>query len=32
MEIYHGIDNYNNSMYYENTSYQLASYEAGRAL
>lgn len=26
------IDNYNSSMYYENTSYQLASYEAGRAL
>ncbi len=26
------IDNYNSSMYYENTSYQLASYEAGRVL
>lgn len=26
------IDNYNSSMYYENTSYQYASYEAGRAL
>ena len=26
------IDNYNSSMYYENTSYQYASYKAGRAL
>lgn len=26
------IDNYNSSMYYENTSYQYASYQAGRAL
>ncbi|MGI6219947.1 MAG: hypothetical protein ACOYJE_08865 [Bacteroidaceae bacterium] len=26
------IDNYNSSMYYENTSYQLASYRAKRAL
>ena len=26
------IDNYNSSMYYENTSYQYASYRAGRAL
>ena len=26
------IDNYNSSMYYENTSYQYASYCAGRAL
>jgi len=26
------IDNYNSSMYYENTSYQYASYEAGMAL
>lgn len=26
------IDNYNSSMYYENTSYQYASYLAGRAL
>lgn len=26
------IDNYNSSMYYENTSYQLASYLAGRPL
>ncbi len=26
------IDNYNSSMYYENTSYQYASYKAGKAL
>ena len=26
------IDNYNSSMYYENTNYQYASYEAGMAL
>lgn len=26
------IDNYNSSMYYENTSYQYASYQAGKAL
>ena len=26
------IDNYNSSMYYENTSYQYASYQAGHAL
>lgn len=26
------IDNYNSSMYYENTSYQYASFEAGRML
>lgn len=26
------IDNYNSSMYYENTSYQYASYMAGKAL
>ncbi len=37
MEVYNSwivqkIDNYNSSMYYENTSYQYASYRAGRAL
>lgn len=26
------IDNYNSSMYYENTSYQYASYQAGKML
>ena len=37
MEVYNSwivpkIDNYNSSMYYENTSYQFASYCAGKAL
>ncbi len=37
MEVYNSwiipkIDNYNSSMYYENTSYQYASYCAGKAL
>lgn len=37
MEVYNSwivpkIDNYNSSMYYENTSYQYASYLAGKAL